>query len=58
MYSNPSKFAPKVRRTGGEAYPQAPTMDQFYSYGAPTPQTPFIFQDGGSMSDIQKMHNS
>jgi hypothetical protein len=58
MYSNPSKFAPKVRRTGGEAYPQAPTMDQFYSYGAPTPQTPFVFQDGGSMSDIQKMHNS
>ena len=57
MYSNPSRFAPKVRKTGGEAYPQAPTMDQFYSYGAPTPQTPFVFQDGGSMNDIQKMHS-
>ena len=47
MYSNPSRFAPKVRKTGGEAYPQAPTMDQFFSYGAPTPQVPFVFQDGG-----------
>ena len=58
MYSNPSRFAPKVKKTGGEAYPQAPTMDQFYSYGAPTPQTPFVFQDGGGMNDIQKMHSS
>lgn len=47
MYSNPSRFAPKVRKTGGEAYPQAPTMDQFFSYGAPTPRVPFVFQDGG-----------
>lgn len=58
MYSNPSRFAPKVKKTGGEAYPQAPTMNQFYSYGAPTPQTPFVFQDGGGMNDIQKMHSS
>ena len=57
MYSNPSRFAPKVKKTGGEAYPQAPTMDQFYSYGAPTPPTPFVFQDGGGMNDIQKMHS-
>jgi len=47
MYSNPSRFAPKVKKTGGEAYPQAPTMDQFFSYGAPAPQVPFVFQDGG-----------
>lgn len=52
MYSNPSRFAPKVRKNGG-AYPQAPTMDQFFSYGAPTPPTPFVFQNGG-MNDIQR----
>ena len=48
MYTSPSRFAPKLRENGGEAFPQAPTMDQFFSYGAPTPQTPFVFQDGGS----------
>jgi hypothetical protein len=48
MYSNPSRFAPRVKKTGGEAYPQAPTMDQFFSYGAPAPQVPFVFQDGGN----------
>ncbi len=48
MYTNPSRFAPKLRENGGEAFPQAPTMDQFFSYGAPTPQTPFVFQDGGT----------
>ena len=53
MYSNPSRFAPKVRKNGG-AYPQAPTMDQFFSYGAPTPPTPFVFQNGGGMNDIQR----
>ena len=53
MYSNPSRFAPKVRKTGGEAYPQAPTMDQFYNYGAPTPYTPFVFQDGGNMMSFE-----
>lgn len=53
MYSNPSRFAPKVRKTGGEAYPQAPTMDQFFSYGAPTPYTPFVFQDGGNMMSFE-----
>jgi hypothetical protein len=53
MYSNPSRFAPKVKKTGGEAYPQAPTMDQFYSYGAPTPHTPFVFQDGGNMMSFE-----
>jgi hypothetical protein len=53
MYSNPSRFAPKVKKTGGEAYPQAPTMDQFYNYGAPTPYTPFVFQDGGNMMSFE-----
>lgn len=53
MYSNPSRFAPKVKQTGGQAYPQAPTMDQFYSYGAPTPHTPFVFQDGGNMMSFE-----
>jgi hypothetical protein len=56
MYSNPSKFAPRIRQTGGEAFPQAPTMNQFFNYGAPTPKTPFVFQDGGAMNDIQKMN--
>jgi hypothetical protein len=49
MYSNPSMFAPKVRANGGEAYPQAPTMNQFFDYGHPTPQVPFVFQTGGMM---------
>jgi hypothetical protein len=53
MYSNPSRFAPKVKQTGGQAYPQAPTMDQFFSYGAPTPRTPFVFQDGGNMMSFE-----
>ncbi len=56
MYTNPSRFAPKVRKAGGEAYPQAPTMNQFFDYGRPTPQTPFVFQNGG-MNDIQKMNS-
>jgi hypothetical protein len=55
MYSNPARFAPKLKQTGGEAYPQTPTMDQFFDYGHPTPQTPFVFQNGG-MNDIQKMN--
>ena len=49
MYSNPSMFAPKVKANGGEAYPQAPTMNQFFDYGHPTPQVPFVFQTGGMM---------
>ena len=53
MYSNPSRFAPKVKQTGGQAYPQAPTMDQFFSYGAPTQRTPFVFQDGGNMMSFE-----
>lgn len=52
MYSNPSRFAPKLRKNGGAA----PTMNQFFDYGMPTPQTPFVFQDGGGMNEIQQMN--
>jgi len=58
MYSNPSRFAPKLKKNGGEAYPQAPSMNEFFDYGQPTPQTPFVFQNGGAMNDIQKMREA
>lgn len=58
MYSNPSRFAPKLKKNGGEAYPQAPSMNEFFDYGEPTPQTPFVFQNGGAMNDIQKMREA
>jgi hypothetical protein len=55
MYSNPTRFAPRMKKQGGEAFPQAMTASQFFNYGAPTPGYPQVFQDGGTMNDIQQM---
>lgn len=56
MYSNPTRFAPRMKKQGGEAFPQAMTASQFFNYGAPTPGYPQVFQDGGTMNDIQQMN--
>lgn len=40
---------PRKKQTGGVAFPQAPTADRFFNYGAATPNIPRFMQEGGAM---------
>jgi hypothetical protein len=40
---------PRKKQTGGVAFPQAPTADRFFNYGAPTPNIPRFMQEGGAL---------
>jgi len=49
------KFTLSEKQKGGVAFPQAPTADRFFNYGAPTPNVPRFMQAGGENTDNSQM---